>query len=788
MSFRVTARTILQLGAELISTDAVAFYELIKNAFDAGSPRVEINMVSRIPHDSILVLREMLAGAEKEKDSARALASSSVESIREMIIAEITTGAPKARQLALEIGECTTLDDFEALLNEANYIDIVDTGEGMSLSDLTDVYLTIGTRSRLEQREQHKTSTKGRPILGEKGLGRLSTMRLGNRLKVITSRSGEIRWNVLDIDWNMFSHASDKLIEEIPVIPHHGEGKDDPTLSGTTIHISGLESGWSQDKLEQIARDEFSRLTDPFTPRSRYPITLRFNANIIPIISLDKLLFQYAHAAVNAELRFDVGDKPHLVGSVDYRYRSREKTFELDEVALVSITKSPPLVIKHLGPFKMSLYWFNRRLLTASAGVPDSPRVRSLVEQWAGGLMVYRDGFRVHPYGSPEDDWLSLDRRALASQGYKVNRRQVIGKVDISSRSNPQLVDQTNREGLRDNEDKVVLVRLLQHILLAEFRTFLDSVDAEVRARDILSFDEVEERLVTQEKQIDHNLHALIRKHPDVANDKEIVDAIEDAAGNIRKLMQEATRLADEYEKGRTQLVHLAGLGLMVEIISHELNRATSHTLATLESSKRVDLPPDVLSLFETLKEQLKTIEKRIRVLDPLSTSGRQVKERFDLIGWVRDILLSHEAQFERHNIKCELRVEPKSATSLTIRVVKGMIVQILENLISNSVYWLKQKGRLDRSFKPEISVVIDTALKEITFTDNGPGISPARRDEVFQPFVTTKPPGEGKGLGLYISREIANYNGASLYLSNERTLHQGSLNTFVFALESKSK
>jgi signal transduction histidine kinase len=788
MSFKVTARTILQLGAELISSDAVAFYELIKNAFDAGSQRAEINVVCRISHDSIVVLREMLAEAGEESDAGNALSSNSADDIRDMIKTEIDLGAPDAVEFARLVEKARNLTELKPLLDEANYIDIRDTGEGMSLNDLSDIYLTIGTRSRLEQREQQKVSAKSRPILGEKGLGRLSTMRLGSRLKVITSRSGEARWNVLEVDWSMFSHESDKLIEEVPVTPRRGEKKPDHESSGTTIHISGLESGWSRDKLEQVARDEFSRLTDPFVARSRYPITVRFNGNVVPIPSFDKLLFQYAHAIVNAELRFDVAKKPHLIGSIDYTNRGRKKTFELDEVALISITKSPLVVIEHLGPFSLQFYWFNRRLLTKAGGVPDHQRVKNLVNQWAGGLMVYRNGFRVHPYGSPEDDWLALDRRALAAPGYKVNRRQVMGKVDISARDNPRLVDQTNREGLRDNEEKAALVAILQHILIGEFRNFLDAVDAEVNAREVLSFDEVEERVVIQEKRIDENLLALVNRHPEVTKDKEVVNAIQNAADNIRVLMKEATLMAEEYDKGRTQLVHLAGLGLMVEIIGHELARATAHAIRTLDASDKSGLPPDVLSLFGTLKEQLKTLERRIRVLDPLSTSGRQVKETFDLVAWVEEILTTHQAQFERHGIKYELCIEPEgSRPSLIVKAVKGMIVQILENLISNSVYWLKQQQRLERAFRPRITIVVDVSTKEVRFTDNGPGISPVRREEVFQPFVTTKPPGEGKGLGLYISREIAEYNGALLYLSDDRPVRRDSLNTFVLALESKS-
>ncbi len=664
MPFKVTARTILQLGAELISSDAVAFYELIKNAFDAGSPRVEINVINCIPHDSVTTIREVLAETELQFKDQK-ISEDTIIGIRDLFKSELELTAPNFNLLNELVENANTLEDFNEIIDESNNIEIKDTGEGMSQNDLINVYLTIGTRSRLEQREllnasEPEQNKPRRPILGEKGLGRLSTMRLGERLKVSTTRSGELHWNVLDIDWRAFSHSSNKLIEEIAVEPRTGPKKDSPEKSGTEIHISALESEWSRDKLEQIARDEFSRLTDPFVPSFRYPVTLRFNGNVVPIVSFDKLLFESAHAVVKAEFRFD-GEEilPQLVGSVDYKYRNRQKTFELDGVDLVSTTKSNPFVIRHLGSFKVELYWFNRRLLNRTEGGPEYKRLKNLVNQWAGGLMLYRDGFRVNPYGSPADDWLDLDKTALAAPGYKVNRRQVIGKVDIAARENPLLVDQTNREGLRDNDEKSVLVKLLQYILLNQLRAFLDEVDNDVKAREPLNFDDFEGRVQAQERQIEYYIQTLTERHPDVAQETEIINEILGATDNIRTLMTEANQLAEEYEKGRTELVHLAGLGLMVEIIGHELARATAHTLGTLESVRQAHLPDEINSVFDTLREQLKTIERRLRVLDPLSTSGRQTKESFDLIAWVREILKSHEAQFERHNIELKFLIEP---------------------------------------------------------------------------------------------------------------------------------
>jgi signal transduction histidine kinase len=394
----------------------------------------------------------------------------------------------------------------------------------------------------------------------------------------------------------------------------------------------------------------------------------------------------------------------------------------------------------------------------------------------------------VNPYGSPDDDWLDLDRKALASGGYKINRKQVVGKVDITRFGNPALTDQSNREGLRDCEEKTVLVRLLKHLFEVQFRAFMNAVDKEAQATLPVNFNDLNERVESEERQIRQSVQTLLERHPEIREeDSELVEALEESIERVSGLMLEANELAESFATGRRELVSLAGLGLMVDIVAHELNRATMHALSTLAETDASELAPGVSERLETLKSQLKTLQKRLRILDPLSQAGRQVKETFDLVLLVEDVVASHEAQFERHNITCDVSVVPQKASgSLSVKMVKGMVVQILENLFSNSVYWLKQQQKLEKGFRPKIEVVIDTRARELRVTDNGPGIPPSRRDEVFQAFVTTKPPGEGKGLGLYISREIAGYHDATLVLADQPAPRKGRLNTFVLTLGVK--
>src|SRR3546814_18795198 len=112
----------------------------------------------------------------------------------------------------------------------------------MSLDDLTNVFRRIGTKSR------HDENRLGGRNLGDKGIGRLSAMRLGDRLQVKTSKAGERRWNLLDIDWSLFGHDSQLRVEDIQIDPVVGEEKhrSEERRVGKEC-VSTCRSRWSPD-------------------------------------------------------------------------------------------------------------------------------------------------------------------------------------------------------------------------------------------------------------------------------------------------------------------------------------------------------------------------------------------------------------------------------------------------------------------------------------------------------------------------------------------------------------
>ena len=795
-AFRIAARTILELGAELISSDGVALYELIKNSVDANSPQVRISIHISLGHSKFSSLLDQIDG----EISALKVGSNSRPKPREVtavrrlqgnIYEALEENAPKkSRDLYSKMIEpqrtlAKLRRSLKLFYDETNWITVADRGEGMSLEDLFEIYLTIGTRSR-QRMKREAVQHRGHAYLGEKGVGRLSTMRLGALLQVRTTKAGETHMNKLDIDWDHFSHDSDMLLDEVKVEPTVGRKKEDSTSSGTTVRIKRLRSDWNKDKFRSIILKEFSRLVDPFeSKKAGRMLRLYYNGTRHYVREIERRLFEIAHAECKASLQNE-DERPVLRGYVNYRLRARERSFVLRETELRSHLDGQPFsALMNLGPIKVEFWWYNRSSLT---GIDDLKKrdLQELVKRWSGGLMLFRDGFRINPYGGPEDDWLSLDTRAFGSKGFKLNRQQVIGRVCISHLNN-ELIEQTNREGLTDTPEKLVLVQLLQQILFNEFKAFIDNCDTEIRIQEVTSLEGLEEKVEQTQDEIVKKIRLVITRVP---SEKVVLTEVERLVMTLNGYITQARELAEEYQSDRAKFVYLAGIGLMVEFILHELGRATTHTLETLKSLETEDVENSLSSMlptaFSTLSDQLTTIVKRVNTLDPLSTSRRQQKVDFEVFTVIRQILEARNAQAKRHKVKFKGNFD--ECNSWAVRGVRGMFIQIIENLLSNSFYWLDIQRDIEPSLVAYIQIDIDPEEDNVMITDNGTGVDPSSATEIFDAFVSHRPAREGKGLGLYISREIADYHNWTLDVVRESTVRRGRYNSFELNLTSNNK
>ncbi len=790
LSFRFAARTLLELGKELISSDEVALYELIKNGVDAGSRSIEIVARCVLPYAgytaALEALDEGVPGRRVLADVRAAflpgLPADRISSFMGSL--ELAAGRPRRLRAALQ-----------AAYRRQNWIEIRDKGEGMSLDTLTDVYLTVGTRSR------RRMNVAGATYLGDKGVGRLSAMRLGDHLTVTTTTADDRNWNTLKIDWTLFSHESEQSVGDIEIEPERGLRKEDRSEQGTVIRIAGLTTDWNQDNFAKLFQGKIARMVDPFEPgRGNRLLKVRFNGSRIVIPSIPAELLKKAHATCIASLKFDKQGIPSIEGKIDYPYRGASREIAQSGAEVYSITQTVwrkrgkrghaaakelpirPKALQDLGPVDIEVYWYNRLVVEKIPDLTETVKeTRDEIKKWSGGPMLFRHGFRILPYGDPDDDWIELDRNAFGQSGFKLNRQQVIGRVSVKS-AHTALSEQTNREGLVASEAQQALRTIVMWLLHGEMRELINEADKAER----ISRREAE-RLSFEFRATQQNVQEALEilRRQSTPPQREAVDRLGKLVvlmgDQCEQLVGKTNDAIDESADEREKFVHLAGIGLMTEFIFHELDRAVGHTMGLLG-----ELEGEAYSgALQALESQLQTLQKRVAAFDDLAGEKRQSKSTFDLAEVVRLVIENHANQFKRHSIKVTFDFEGK----YRINAVRGMVIQILENLVANSVYWLRQQKRLEDNFKPTIAIDIDPEMKALTVEDNGPGVDPRRRESIFEPFVTSKPPGQGRGLGLYISRELARHHGWQLYLDeNTGRKRAGRMNMFVLDMDEEKK
>ena len=365
--FRISARTVLELGSELISSDIIAFYELIKNGFDARTRNgVDVRFDIVLRKNTYLTLRKRVRDetvdlAVFKREIRAALAANASEAARtefEALIDGARTHVALRRALKEAQVRCNT-------------ITVSDTGSGMSRQDLENNFLVIGTASRKRDVEAAlRRGERESPYLGEKGIGRLSAMRLGDRLRVDTARAEDPIMNRLEIDWTRFADL-DAMLDQIAVAPEDGPAKPAPTWSGTTIVIADLGEDWTETRARRMAEYEFARLTDPFLDqKSRPRVALFWNSERVAIPWMSRDLIAAAHARVHGEYRV-TNDVPELDVTLealnlgfDHPHETQRIVVPLHDLQAAIIGKDgtvPDSALVSVGPFAFEAHWYNRR-------------------------------------------------------------------------------------------------------------------------------------------------------------------------------------------------------------------------------------------------------------------------------------------------------------------------------------------------------------------------------------------------------------------------------------------
>lgn len=713
-SLRPRARLLRTLGEELISNEVVAVIELVKNAYDADATRVLIRFVG-----------------------------------------------------PLEPGK--------------GCIEVMDNGHGMELDTVQTVWMELATPSK---RDKPRSEKLKRRHLGEKGIGRFASTRLAHELEVISRRENTDKEVYAIFDWRQFEDDS-KYLDEIQILWEESDPTEiksggmiellwktenqRPTIAdlshGTILRMIGLKQKWESKQFEDLRRGLARLISPKATKDEDFEIELDLPPDFAEFSSKVEApeILRHPHYLLRGRIGADGAYKLRceiraegVDREINGRFLGVKDTKGRFEVRAIDKGEQLPRDSRDIscGPLEIELRIWDRDDLgnviqKTHSSVQDIRRDLDAV----AGVNIYRDGFRVLPYGEPLDDSFRLDRRRVQNPTLRLSNNQIYGTVSISADENPNLRDQSNRQGMQENQ------------AFEDFREIM-----------LLVLGKVEEMRYSS-------------KHPKKGEEKsgkpvggifsgfDMKPLSDYIAGQMPKDKVAKQLLANtekafsshlkEIQTVLARYQRLATLGQLIDHVLHEGRQpiASINNEAYLGASDierfhdgMPSITPRLAERFSLIRKQGDVLATAFRRMEPFGGRRRGRPAQLYLEDIVRDAFEVFQDDIQRLKVKTVL---PQTET--LVRVDSAEMQEVIINLLQNSFYWLEQ---VDES-KREIVVDIDrkgTEHLDILFADSGPGVPKENRDLIFDPYFSTKP--EGVGLGLSIVGEIvSDYYGGSLVL-----------------------
>ena len=599
---------------------------------------------------------------------------------------------------------------------------VEDDGIGMDLDTVLTAWLEPGTDSK----RGRERSPGGRPYQGAKGIGRFAAARLAESLLLESMPAGGAEGVLVLLDWGRFDDSSylDEIEIEYQVVPPLDFAQ------GVRLTLDGLRKTWTDDDFERL-HARLTRLISPFRDVSDFKV-------VLAIPGRDPLSGEVEPPELLVQPKYQLVGELDPTGSFTGRLEVDGHTHKEFAAVKLGAAGSTPAC----GPFEVELRSWDRDRegllpLTERLGL-SSQEIRRTLNTYCG-VSIYRDGFRVHPYGETGNDWLGLDLRSRLTPGQKLANNQIIGAIRITREGNLGLRDRSDREGMVVNPE----FRSLQ-MWFVEVLSLLESERYGLRPRR----DTHEDAGPLFEA---FDLSATLRETARELGPGHAVTSL------ITEAEQRVREGAEKVHEVFSRLLMSAGLGHMVDMVIHEigapLGKANIHlatlkeTLADVLDGAELARVQPILSALAGCLEDIHNLRSR---LEPQTPAKRGRATVFDLLDEIRLNFQLFEALLANQGIVHEV-ISPEP--TLSVKMSQACLGQILANLIDNSIFWLARGRGTGNGGRIQLAVALLEHGFRITFQDDGPGVAEGDRGRVFDPYFTHKP--NGMGLGLYIARLV---------------------------------
>lgn len=823
--FNVSARTALLIGRENIANAKGAVIELVKNCYDADSPFSIILIDNRFYTAPEIISHHDYSRFKKVYENE----GRSIENVYDK--------SGESYFLVADAGS-EILIDFERIISSLNSIYIIDNGEGMTEALIKKNWMTIGTDNKLQNattpRNRVKSGAKGIGRFALDKLGEQCELVSIPKSNSMKSAENGVFWTVNWTDFERPETTIDKVnarVEDIKsgdlfencseffiqygfdlkeVISrakklsssHSGFdwASDDILEHGTVIRISKLHDIWKDNAVKQLYQD----LEVLVPPRDVEEFSIHILSNDNPnsygeVLSsicddFDYKLHAYADKNKNVVVsiyreeydekimpreffeRTSINKNIFVEGAGLKKIYTESYTFSELMPGMVNST-----VFDSIGSFEFILYYLKK-------GTDSINRKRffykyfeaSERKQWLekfGGIKLYRDNFRVRPYGEvgePAFDWLGLGARKASSPagitkpegGYRVEPENIAGLIKISRLSNIAFQDKSSREGLQESDTLKVFKEIIKNILskLEDDRSTL--------ARELnIYYNEKYGHIKDRDKAI--KLAESIASRNKTTDDKQKNANSQSSNHTEDVLAQTVIDLKEDLEQQANEISLLRGLassGIMSAAFSHDYGKIKANlqsrvftlksTLDSLVNIQNLTIPDykNPFILLNTMEATDRKIATWLGFSLGFTRKDKRNRKKICLKQYVERLIDDWRGTFDEVGITPEL----SSDDDVFTKAFEVDFDSVFINLFTNSMAAFELPSSRRDGNKINISIRSTTSKITITYQDNGPGIPKEIKDPntIFLPKMTTKRDphtGEetGTGLGMWILKKI---------------------------------
>jgi len=331
---------------------------------------------------------------------------------------------------------------------EDNKIILSDNGKGMSEWDLRNKWFAVaysakqdGTEDRDSRGKSHLQNLKSKRFYaGAKGVGRFSCDRLGNNLILSTARMNEQVVHQISVDWHAFELDAKESFQNIKIPYQAIEEYDVPfpenSSNGTILEISNLNSTWDEDRIRNL-KFSLEKLINPFSGEDDFIIEIQCEK----YKSSDE--DRSDRNKINGRVKNSILEVLDLkTTQIDVKVFANKITSKLyDRGTLIYSIKEPNIYASVITDLKINLYFLNRSAKIQFGKIMDIEPVNY------GNIFLFKNGFRVQPYGNLGDDSWGLENRK--QQGYNrfLGTRDLFGRVDITTEKFQEFKEVSSRDG-----------------------------------------------------------------------------------------------------------------------------------------------------------------------------------------------------------------------------------------------------------------------------------------------------------------------------------------------------